>query len=48
MRALSLVLRDDLERWDVRVGGRLKREDIYVYSQLIHIVAQRNQHNTVK
>ena len=27
--------RDDLERWDLEVGGRLKREGIYVYSQLI-------------
>jgi len=25
------VLFDDLEGWDVRVGGRLRKEGIYVY-----------------
>ena len=34
-RDLSLVLCDDLEGWDLGVGGRLKREGIYVYLQLI-------------
>ena len=30
---------DDLEGWDGGgLGGRLKREGIYVYLQLIHIV----------
>ena len=28
---------DDLESWDPGVGGRLKREEIYVYLQLIRI-----------
>ena len=35
-------LTDDLEGWDGgRVGGRLKREGIYGYLQLIHIVVQQ-------
>ena len=33
------VLWNDLEGWDV--GGRLKREGIYVYTQLIHFVIQQ-------
>ena len=40
-RELSLVLCDDLEGWHAGVGGRLKREGIYVYLQLIHSVVQQ-------
>ena len=41
-RELSSVLHDDREGWDgSRVGGRLKRERIYVYLQLIHDVQQK-------
>ena len=36
------MLYDDLEGWDRRgVGGRLKREELYVYIQLIHTVKQQ-------
>ena len=36
------MLCDDLEGWDGGLdGGRLKREEISVYLQLIHIVAQQ-------
>ena len=38
-RELSSALCDDLERWD-EVGGRLMREGIYVYIQLIRIIVQ--------
>ena len=37
-RELSLLLCDDLEGWDGGMGGRLKREGIYVYIWLIHVV----------
>ena len=37
-RELSSVLCDDPAGWDEGLGGRLKREGIYVYLQLIHIV----------
>ena len=41
-RELSSVLHDDREEWDGSgVGGRLKRERIYVYLQLIHDVQQK-------
>ena len=41
-RELSLVLCDDLEGWDWgEVRGRLKREGIYVYLWLIHVVVQQ-------
>lgn len=30
-----------LEGWDGRVGGRLKREEVHVYSQLSHAVLQQ-------
>ena len=32
----TLKLLDDLVGWDGRVGGRLKKEGIHVYIQLIH------------
>ena len=36
------MLCDDLEEWDARCwGGRLTREEIYVYLYLIHIVVQQ-------
>ena len=35
----TLKLLDDLKGWDGRVGGRLKREEIYVYLWLIHVDA---------
>ena len=36
------MLYDDLEEWDWGgVGGRLKREGIYVYIYLIHVVIQQ-------
>ena len=36
------MLCDDLEGWDWgEVGGRLKREGIYVYLWLIHVVVQQ-------
>ena len=39
-----MLLCDDLEGWDRGwVGGRLKREGIYVYLKLIHIAAQQKQ-----
>ena len=31
----------NLETWDGRVGGRLKREWVYVYTQLVHVIAQQ-------
>ena len=40
-RKLSLVLCDDLEGWNGRMGGRLKREGMYVYTWLIHDVVQQ-------
>ena len=40
-RKLSLVLCDDLEGWNGRMGGRLKRERMYVYTWLIHDVVQQ-------
>ena len=39
-RELSSRLSDDLEGWDGGIG-RLKKEGIYVYIQLIHIVVQQ-------
>ena len=36
-----MVLCDDLEGWDSGVGGRLRREGMYVYIQLIHVAAQQ-------
>ena len=35
-RELSSLLCDDLEWWDGGMGGRSKREGVYVYVQLIH------------
>ena len=35
------MLCDDLEGWDGVVGGRLKKEGICVYIELIHIVLQQ-------
>ena len=38
----SSVLCEDLEGWDWgRVGGRSKREGLYVYIQLIHLVIKQ-------
>ena len=37
----SLALCDDLEGQDGRRGGRLEREGIYVYLQLIHIAVRQ-------
>ena len=42
------MLCDGLERWDGRLGGRLKREGIQVYIQPIHFIVNRNQHKLVK
>ena len=42
-RQLSSVLCDDIEGWDGRVGGRSKREGIYVYIELIHTVIQQKR-----
>ena len=39
-RQLSLLLSGDLEGWNKGVGGRLKKERIYVYLWLIHVVVQ--------
>ena len=35
------MLCDDLEVWDGGVGGRLKREGLRVYVDLIHAVVQQ-------
>ena len=35
------MLCDDLSSWDGEVGGRIKREGIYVYLYLIHIIVQQ-------
>ena len=40
-RKLSLVLCDDLKGWNGRMGQRLKREGIYVYTRLIHDAVQQ-------
>ena len=32
---------DDLERWDVGMGGRSKRKGVYVYIWLIHFIVQQ-------
>ena len=32
---------DDLGGWDQGVGGRLKKEEIYVYLQSTHLVVQQ-------
>ena len=37
-RELSSVLWDDHRGWDGAGGGRLKRECIYAYIWLIHVV----------
>ena len=38
----TIRLCDDLEGWDgVSMGGRLKREGIYVYLQVIHVVQEK-------
>ena len=34
------MLRDHLEKWDGVCGGGLKREGVYVYLWLIHIIVQ--------
>ena len=41
------MLYDDLEVWDEQ-GGRLNREGIYVYTQLIYFLVQQDYHNSVK
>ena len=35
------MLCDDLEGWDVEVGGMFKREGIYALIYLIHFVVQQ-------
>ena len=41
-RELSSELCDDLDGWDAgRVTGRLNREEIHVYLELIHTVVQQ-------
>ena len=37
------MFRDDLEGWDegLGIGEKLKREGIYVFLQLIHVVVQQ-------
>ena len=35
------MLCDDLEGWDGGLGGKLKREEIYVFLRLIHVVVQQ-------
>ena len=37
----SSALGDDLEGWDGGVRGALKREGIYVYLELTHIIVQQ-------
>ena len=37
----SLALCDDLEGWDGGDLGSLRKEGIYVYSELIHTVVQQ-------
>ena len=34
----SMMLYDDLDEWDEKVGGRSQRERICVYIKLIHFV----------
>ena len=41
------MLCDDPEGWDVGAGREVKREGVYVYTQLIHFVHSRNEHNIV-
>ena len=36
-----MVFCDDLQGWGRGVGGRVKREGIYVYIELIHVVQQK-------
>jgi len=36
-----LVLSDDPEGWNAGVRGRPKREGVYVYIRLIHLVVQQ-------
>ena len=47
-RELSLVLCDDLEGRNGEVGGKLKKEETYVYLQLIHIVIWQKSKQHVK
>jgi hypothetical protein len=35
------VFCDNLEGWDVGVGGRLRKEGIYVYLYLVQVVQQK-------
>ena len=35
------MLCGDLDGWDVGVGGRAKRDGIYVYIQLVHFIVQQ-------
>lgn len=46
-RKLSSVPGDDLAGWDGGVGGRLKREEIYVYLYLIHVVVRAETNATL-
>ena len=45
-RELNLVLSDNPKGWEV--GGRFKKERVYVYLWLIHVMYGRNQHNILK
>ena len=40
-RELSLVPCDDLEGWDGKGGRGIRREGVYVYLYLIHVVVQQ-------
>ena len=40
-RELSTLFCDDLEGWSGGMGGRFKREGIYVYTWLIHFAVQK-------
>ena len=42
------MLCDDLEQWDGEMGGRLKREGIYVFVWLITLLNGGSEHNIVK
>ena len=49
LRKLKQGLCINLEGWDGNgMGGRFKREGIYVYLRLIHVGFERKQQNSVK
>ena len=45
---LSLMLCDDREGWDEALGGRFRKEGMFVCICLIHAPVQQKQHSTVK